>query len=86
VIDPEDSRLPRLTPSMPSCHQKRHNSFGSRAPAESDVRSDPETVRAVAQICHRLDGIPLAIELAAARLASLSANDLIGRLINGSVC
>jgi predicted ATPase/DNA-binding XRE family transcriptional regulator len=36
--------------------------------------------RAVAQICKRLDGIPLAIELAAARLASMSADDLAGRL------
>jgi predicted ATPase len=35
---------------------------------------------AVAQICVRLDGIPLALELAAARIRSLSADDLAGRL------
>ena len=35
---------------------------------------------AVAQICHRLDGIPLAIELAAARIKVLSAEEIMARL------
>ncbi len=35
---------------------------------------------AVAQICRRLDGIPLAIELAAARIKVLSADQIAGRL------
>ena len=39
-----------------------------------------ENARAVARICHRLDGIPLAIELAAARLASLTVDELASRL------
>jgi tetratricopeptide (TPR) repeat protein len=34
----------------------------------------------VAQICHRLDGIPLAIELAAARVKVLSADQIMERL------
>ncbi len=35
---------------------------------------------AIAQICQRLDGIPLAIELAASRLRSLSITELLKRL------
>ena len=35
---------------------------------------------ALVQICERLDGIPLAIELAAARMRSLSVEDLLERL------
>ncbi|MCW5935765.1 MAG: tetratricopeptide repeat protein [Fimbriimonadaceae bacterium] len=35
---------------------------------------------AVASICHRLDGIPLAIELAAARVRSLTAEEISERL------
>lgn len=37
---------------------------------------------AVAQICQRLDGIPLAIELAAARMKTLSAEQIAARLDN----
>lgn len=35
---------------------------------------------AVARLCRRLDGIPLAIELAAVRLRSMSAEEIVGRL------
>jgi predicted ATPase/DNA-binding CsgD family transcriptional regulator len=35
---------------------------------------------AVAKICHRLDGMPLALELAAARVRSMTPSDIAGRL------
>ena len=39
-----------------------------------------ENARAASEICRRLDGLPLAIELAAVRLASMTAEDLRERL------
>ncbi|MEV6603579.1 BTAD domain-containing putative transcriptional regulator [Kutzneria sp. NPDC051319] len=41
---------------------------------------DSSSVDAVADICRRLDGLPLAIELAAARLRSLSPSQVAARL------
>jgi predicted ATPase/DNA-binding SARP family transcriptional activator len=48
-------------------------------------RTDRETVDAVEEICRRLDGLPLAIELAAARMRAMSATELLQRLDGGHV-
>jgi predicted ATPase/class 3 adenylate cyclase len=46
----------------------------------ADLRLDDATVTAIGDICRRLDGIPLAIELAAARMQSMSAAEIDERL------
>jgi predicted ATPase/class 3 adenylate cyclase len=55
--------------------------FIERARAQgTSLPVDQVTAPLVVSICARLDGLPLTIELAAARLRSLSLSDLAGRL------
>lgn len=55
--------------------------FVARAEAvRSTFSVAAENVPAIVQICRRLDGIPLAIELAAARMKGLTAEQLAARL------
>jgi len=80
-------------PSLSLPDPRRDNTPESLAPYEAvrlfverACRHSPQfaltrqNAPAVASVCHRLDGIPLAIELAAARLRSLSVDELNGRL------
>ena len=43
--------------------------------ADADFALDAGNVGVVAQVCRRLDGVPLAIELAAARITTMSPTE-----------
>ncbi|WP_328872335.1 winged helix-turn-helix domain-containing protein [Streptomyces sp. NBC_00287] len=70
-----------VRPVEPLLPDQAHRLFAERASA---ARPDADTVladkEAVAEICRRLDGLPLAIELAAARLRLLTPRQLADRL------
>ena len=55
--------------------------FTDRARAvKADFRVDTANAEAVGEVCRRLDGVPLAIELAAARVAAMNPMELARRL------
>ncbi|ETK32301.1 ATP-binding protein [Microbispora sp. ATCC PTA-5024] len=55
--------------------------FSARASAVApDFAVDEDNITAVAELCRRLDGIPLAIELAAVRLRTLSVQQILALL------
>jgi predicted ATPase len=52
----------------------------ARNVASNFTLDNADQANAVAEICRRLDGIPLAIELAASRMASMTAMEVRDRL------
>lgn len=71
----------RVFPVQPLSPSAAAELFMERARASRpDFDPDREPVGAVAEICRRLDGVPLAIELAAARMRAMSSLDIARRL------
>lgn len=73
---------PRLLPDVRSLlHVPAVNLFIQRAQAiKSDFQATTDNAAVIAEICIRLDGLPLAIELAAARIKLLLPEALLARL------
>lgn len=87
VVGEHIVRVPplRVPADATSLVQLRHEPavrlFVARAEAASSrFRLTEENAAAVAEICRRLDGLPLAIELAAGRTAALTAGEIATRL------
>lgn len=73
--------LNRLPPLDELAHFPAVALFVERAESvKRDFQLTADNAAAVAEICHRLDGSPLAIELAAARLKVLSPTAMLARL------
>ncbi|MBI3660493.1 AAA family ATPase [Candidatus Acetothermia bacterium] len=80
---PDTPSLPSVGPELVSALQDYEsvNLFVERAKAnESKFRLSSENAQATAQVCYQLDGIPLAIELAAAWVRALSVEQIASRL------
>jgi predicted ATPase len=75
VPDPAD-------PPETVAHAPAVELFAARAQAvRDDFRLDESTLPTVAEVCRALDGLPLALEIAAARVRSLSVEDVAARLV-----
>lgn len=75
--------LRRLPPVERMAQYEAVKLFRERAQAaKADFTITEENAAAVAEICYRLDGLPLAIELAAARVRLLTPQAMLPRLSN----
>jgi predicted ATPase/class 3 adenylate cyclase len=72
----------RLTAEQVAAHEAVQLFLDRAKAIRPDFRLTDENAPAVAEICRRLDGLPLAIELAAARLRLFSAEALLDHLQN----
>jgi predicted ATPase/DNA-binding SARP family transcriptional activator len=73
---PEGDASPGEIASSPAVRLLRDRAGAVR----KDLGADERTLATMARICRALDGVPLAIELASARLRTMSVNQLASRL------
>lgn len=70
----------RLPPALLVCFDGVRLFVERAVAAQPAFRVTGDNAAAVAEICHRLDGIPLALELAAARVRMLTVEQIASRL------
>jgi predicted ATPase/DNA-binding SARP family transcriptional activator len=76
LVLPADDADPRAIESSPAVRLLRDRAAAVR----KDLAADAETLTIMARVCRALDGMPLAIELAAARLRTMPLDQLATRL------
>jgi predicted ATPase/DNA-binding SARP family transcriptional activator len=76
LVLPERDASPGEIESSPAVQLLRDRAGAVR----KDLAVDAHTLATMARVCRALDGMPLAIELAAARLRTMSINQLANRL------
>ena len=74
------SRTPAPTPTRSTRPTRCSSSSSARRAAQADFSVATADLAAVAEVCRRLDGIPLAIELAAARAVAMSPSEIASLL------
>jgi predicted ATPase len=77
---PEGDASPGEIESSPAVQLLRDRAGAVRRDLAAQYQLDGRTLSAMARVCRALDGIPLAIELAAARLRTMSLDQLARRL------
>ncbi|WP_433681054.1 BTAD domain-containing putative transcriptional regulator [Nocardia sp. CA-119907] len=76
LVSPAENADPAEIASSPAVQLLRDRAGAVR----QDLAADAHTLATMARLCRALDGIPLAIELAAARLRTMSLDQLANRL------
>jgi predicted ATPase/DNA-binding winged helix-turn-helix (wHTH) protein len=79
-LEHRPSRAPHQTRPAARDHSAARLFIARVAAQQPDFRPTTETLPVIGAICRRLDGIPLAIEFAAARAATLGVQEVLGRL------
>ncbi|MDI3422905.1 BTAD domain-containing putative transcriptional regulator [Streptomyces luteolus] len=84
LVEVEPLRLPQSAAGLDADDVLQFSAvelFATRAAAAAPrFRLTDETVAPVVSVCHRLDGIPLALEMAATRVRALGVHELAARL------
>ena len=74
----------RITPEQLTQYEAVRLFIERARAARNDFHVTNENAPAVAEICHRLDGLPLAIELAAARVRLFTPEALLARMVSAA--